>query len=70
MSKTVFIGKAYNIELNENNQFVLVHPVGEDEVYDSFDELAEENPICEEARSFFFGGSEDVKFSNTTTDRD
>lgn len=52
MSNETFTGKNYSIELS-NNQFLLIHPVSEDELYDSFEELVESNPICEEAREFF-----------------
>jgi len=48
-----FNGKNYTIELVEN-QFVLVHPIGEDETFDSFEELVDSHPVCEEARSHFF----------------
>ena len=64
-NKETFVDKNYSIELNEEKQFVLVHPVSEDETYDSFDELSEANPICEEARAFFFGSdlAEDEKMA-------
>ena len=49
-----FTGKNYSIEATENSQFMLIHPVGENELFDSFDELVESHPLCEESRSFFF----------------
>jgi hypothetical protein len=49
-----FNGKNYSIEATET-EFVLVHPVSENETFASFDELVESHPICEEARDFFFG---------------
>lgn len=54
-SETTFSGKNYSIEANDEGQFVLVHPVSENETFDSFDELVEAHPVCEEAREFFFG---------------
>ncbi len=44
----------YSIELVDN-QFILVTPVSEDELFDSFEELVEAHPDCEESREFFFG---------------
>ena len=52
MTNETFTAKNYSIEL-VNNQFVLVHPVSEDETFDSFEELVESHPVCEEARAFF-----------------
>ena len=49
----VFTSKNYSIELVDG-QFVLVHPTSGNEVFDSFEELVEAHPICEEARVFFF----------------
>jgi hypothetical protein len=54
---TTFSGKNYSIELVEG-QFVLVHPVSENETFDSFEELVESHPVCEEAREFFFGADD------------
>ena len=51
---TVFSGKNYSVELLDG-QFVLVHPVNGNEVFDSFEELVSAHPICEESRQFFFG---------------
>lgn len=51
----VFSGKNYSIEYKNDGQFVLVGPVSENETFDSFDELVESHPVCEEAREFFFG---------------
>ena len=53
-SERPFSGKNYSIEYVED-QFVLSHPVSEDETFDSFEELVESHPVCEEAREFFFG---------------
>jgi hypothetical protein len=53
---TTYNGKNYSIE-EENGTFTLIHPVGPDETYESFDELAEAHPVTEEAREFFFGNS-------------
>ena len=50
----MFSGKNYDVELVDN-QFVLVHPVSEDEVFDSFEDLVQSHPMCEEAREYFFG---------------
>lgn len=49
---TTFIGKNYSIETTTEMQFVLVHPVSKNETFDSFEELVEAHPICEEARFF------------------
>ena len=51
---TAFSGKNYSIEQTEDHQFVLVHPASENETFDSFEELVEAHPICEESRNFFF----------------
>lgn len=51
----VFRRNNYCIELAASGQFVLIHPVSEDETFDSFEELVEAHPVCEEARNFFFG---------------
>lgn len=55
INETTFSGKNYSIESNDEGQFVLVHPVSENETFDSFEELVEAHPVCEEAREFFFG---------------
>jgi len=52
-----FTGKNYSIETNREFQFVLIHPVGENELFDSFDKLVEAHPLCEECRLFFFGAA-------------
>lgn len=57
MSNT-FTGKNYSIETSTDGQFVLIHPVSENETYDAFEELVDSHPICEEAREFFFGEEE------------
>ncbi len=64
-STTTFSGKNYSIKstdgtevVNGNecyeHQFILSQPQGT-EVFDSFEELVEAHPVCEEARDFFFG---------------
>ena len=50
-----FSGKNYSIETNDIGQVILVHPVSENEIFDSFEELVESHPVCEESRVFFFG---------------
>ena len=52
-SETTFDGTNYSVELNDQGQFVLVHPVSENETFDSFNEMVESHPVCEEAREFF-----------------
>jgi aromatic ring-cleaving dioxygenase len=52
-SETTFNGTNYSVKLNDQGQFVLVHPVSENETFDSFDEMVESHPVCEEAREFF-----------------
>jgi len=54
MSNATFTGSNYSIETTEDGQFVLIHPTSENETFDSFEELVESHPICEEARSCFF----------------
>jgi len=49
-----FTGTNYSIENTEDCQFVLVHPVSENETFDSLDELIESHPCCEPSRTFFF----------------
>lgn len=46
-------GDGYSVRC-EDGQFTLIHPVNEDEVFDSFEELVESHPVCEKSRSFFF----------------
>lgn len=53
-----YAGKNYSIRIDEY-QFLLIHPVGPNELYDSFDDLVGAHPICEEAREFFFGQEEE-----------
>jgi len=67
MNNNVFTGKNCSITW-ENAQFTLHHPVSEDEIFDTFDELAASHPICEQAREFFCGREEPrneaMKFMN------
>ena len=46
-----FCGSNYDIE-RDSSGFVLVHPVGPDEIYDSFAELVASHPVCIEADSW------------------
>jgi len=43
------------IEVTESNQFLLIHPVSANELFDTFDELVEDHPICEQYREELFG---------------
>jgi hypothetical protein len=47
-----FSGKNYDIERTAEGQFVLVHPVGPDETYESFSELVADHPVCSEAAAW------------------
>ena len=49
-----FTGKNYSIEATNESQFLLIHPTEENDLFDSFEELVESYPVCEESRSFFF----------------
>lgn len=53
-TETKFTGKNYSIELVDG-MFVLDTPATDTERFDSFEELSEAHPVCEEAREFFFG---------------
>lgn len=53
---TTFSGKNYSIEAVDD-QLVISHPQGT-ETFDTFQELVESHPICEEAREFFFGADD------------
>jgi hypothetical protein len=64
---TKFSGNNYSIELIDG-QFVLEHPVSENQVFDSFDELVEAHPVCEESRKFFFGEQTALDFANSIKD--
>lgn len=54
MSDLTYHGKNFSVRY-EDGWFVVTHPVGEDERFDSFEELVEAHPIFEEAREFFHG---------------
>lgn len=53
-TKLIFHSEKYSIEMTEDFQFALSDDTSENVLYDSFDELVEDNPVCEEAREFFF----------------
>jgi hypothetical protein len=38
-----------------DGQYLLIHPTGPDELFDSFEELAEAYPVCERYRDELFG---------------
>jgi hypothetical protein len=59
-STTTFIGNNYSIEAQSNGDFLLVHPVSENETFGSFEELVEAHPVCEESREFFFRSDADM----------
>lgn len=49
----VFYGDNYEIGLISDGSFVLDEHIGCEEFFASFDEIVEQYPYCEEARSFF-----------------
>lgn len=51
---TKFRGSNYSIELVDG-VFVLDTPATDTERFDSFDNLVEAHPVCDESRGFFFG---------------
>lgn len=58
---TTFNGKNYSIETTDAGQFVLIHPVSENETFDSLLELLEAHPVCDcdEVRECFGTITED-----------
>ena len=58
----VFSGIHYRITFVGG--FILIHPVSANEVFDTFDELVESYPFCEESRAFFFGECCDAPITN------
>lgn len=63
MNNVTFEGKNYSV-VSESEQFTLIHPVSENETFDTFDELVESHPICEESREFFFGNDQYLVITN------